>query len=310
MSVMRGIAIVALLAWIAGVPSAAPAASSAPPTQDRRHVTKEEFLRLVGPEEYARLLRAAEQAAVVEPFSIERRGHAVFISGPISNELASALEETLLDLTVTELWIRSGGGDVEAGHRMGRRIRERNLKVVVDQYCISSCANYIFTAGAKRVLPDGAYVVWHGNAQQKDGREFERCGRTVSSFDGLVMLPEEIAEAKKDAEGIARRRAQDLAFFRFVGVDDYIARAGQEPHFYGNFTLSVAGMARLGLKNVDAPDDYASPQFCERVNRQRPTLGLHCIALTDQMLAYERARRAKGEVCQPDRTLRIRTERD
>jgi hypothetical protein len=193
---------------------------------------------------------------------------------------------------------------------MGRLIREHGLAVVVEEHCVSSCANYIFVAGSRRTIAPGAAVVWHGNAGQKDWREFDRCGTKVSSFLGIPFLPAEIEERRAGADASILRREAELAFFASVGVDDYIARVGQEPKFHGNFTMTVDAMAKFGLTGVNAPADYGSRRFCQRINRARPEAQLHCIDVTDHMLAYERARRALGEVCQPNGTLRIRTSRD
>ena len=87
-----------------------------------------------------------------------------------------------------------------------------------------------------------------------------------------------------------------------------VARAGQEPTFHGNFTLTPDGMARLGLRQVEAPPDYGTPAFCERRNASEPRLRLHCIAVTDQMLAYEEKRRRLGEQCAADGTLYVSQE--
>lgn len=275
----------------------------------KRYVSEEEFLKLVGPEAYVRLLREAERKALTmeTAATISREADTLRIDGPITADLARAFEAELSRGGVTTLVIRSNGGDVESGQSMGFLIHDARLTVVVDEYCSSSCANYIFTAAIRRVIPVGAYVVWHGSTRQKDGREFDLCGQTVSVFDGLPWLPEEIAEARSDAAGIARRRQRDLEFFERIGVDEFITRAGQEPVFHGNFTMSVAAMARFGLTNVEAPPDYGSPAYCAAVNRTRPTLRLHCLEVTDRLIAYERARRALGEVCRPDGRLEIDT---
>jgi hypothetical protein len=234
----------------------------------------------------------------------------VQFSGAITPQAAESLARALDGGDVKEIHVQSDGGDVEAGQRMGRLIRDHGLVVVVTGACISSCANYLFTAGTRRIIGPEGFVVWHGSTFQKDGREFRQCRRLRSSFDGSVMTAEEIAELNDDPDGVTRRQQADLAFFASVGVDEYITRAGQEPRFFGNFTLKVRDMARFGLSDVEAPDDYGTEAFCRRVNARRPGLRLRCIAVTDRMLAYERARRAFGEVCQPDGTLRIRTPRD
>ena len=283
-------------------------------TPSKRYVTPAEMIRLIGAEEYARLLREAEEKAFAEaaamPVRVERNGDSVSFSGPITEQAADALEAALAALPTSVLRVRSAGGDTAAGRRMGRLVRKHRLTVIVDEYCVSSCANYLFTAGIRRIIAESSVVVWHGNALQKTGRELDQCGRTVSSLDGSPILPEEISERARDADGIAQRRAEDLAFFKEVGVDDYIASAGQEPVFYGNFTMTVSDMAKFGLVNVKAPPGYGTRPYCRAVNRQNPSMTVNCIAVTDKMLAYERARRVLGEVCQPDGTLRIRTTRD
>ncbi|MBS3896710.1 hypothetical protein [Silanimonas sp.] len=276
--------------------------------QQVEYVTHEEFLKLVGPEEFERLMREAEDAASGSmPPTIERNGSAIYFSGGISHQAVDALEAAIAVAPTTELHIRSGGGGVPAGHRMGKLVHQHRLAVVVDQYCYSSCANYVFTAGARRTIAEGAVVVWHGNSSQKNLREFDQCGRTVSSFDNIPMPPEEVAARRADT-GRARAQVADLEFFRDIGVDDYIARVGQEPRFFGDFTLSVVDMARFGVTGVEAPPGYGSAEFCREINHERPYPNLYCVAVTDQMLAYERTRRVKGEICQSDGTLRIRTE--
>lgn len=281
--------------------------------QQVEHLTLEEFLKLEGPEELERVTREAEDAAIAAlggmPPTIERIGSAIHFSGDISHQAVDALEAAIAVAPTTELHIRSAGGAVPAGHRLGRLVHQHRLAVVVDQYCNSSCANYVFTAGARRIIAEGAVVVWHGNTLQKDFRELEQCGRTVSSFTGTPMLPEEVA-ARSGGTGRARAQVADLEFFHDIGVDDYIARVGQEPRFFGNFTLSVIDMARFGVTGVEAPPGYGSAEFCREINHERPYPDLYCVAVTDQMLAYERTRRVKGEICQSDGTLRIRTERD
>ncbi len=275
---------------------------------ERKHVTPEEFKRLFGEEEFRRLVQEAENKLKNDGhFSINQEGSVVRFSGLISPEAATALSRVLSNDEVDELWVESDGGYVEAGHQIGRLIRQRGLKVVVTGACISSCANYLFTAGKQRAIRSEGFVVWHGSTFQKDGREFDKCGRVRSSLDDSIWTPDEIAERRQDADGVKRRQQADLEFFATVGVDEYITRVGQEPRFFGNFTLIVQDMAFFGLTGVDAPADYGSTSFCHRVNARRPTLQLSCVKVADDMVAYERARRALGEICAPDGSLVIAT---
>lgn len=294
----------AAVALVAALTLSTMAGAANPP---KRYVSEEELRKLVGPDEFARLLREAERLATEAPVFVSREADTIRAKGPINAEMARLIEAELNLGGVTTLVIRSGGGYVESGISIGHLIADAGLTVVVDGYCVSSCANYIFTAASQRTIPPGAYVVWHGSPHQKDGREFERCGQTVSVFDGLPWLLEEIAEVRDDAAGIARRRQRHDLFFERIGVNEFITRAGQEPVFHGNFTMSVEAMARFGLTNVEAAPDYGTPAYCAAVNQKRPTLGLHCLEVTDRIIAYERARRALGEVCNSEGRLEIDT---
>lgn len=281
-------------------------AGDRPTASASRLVSMQEFIRLVGPEEAARLFREASDRAVSAPFEVSRSGSTLHLRGPINEASAAAFEQALNEGPTDTLYVTSDGGYVDAGLTIGRLVRDHGLAVVVEDQCVSSCANYIFTAGRTRTIAPGAVVVWHGNAAQKDIREFDQCDRAASSFDGLPLLPDEVEEMRTSQPQREARRQTELAFFASIAVDDYIARVGQEPRYYGNFTMTVDDMAQFGVRSVTAPPGYGTREFCRTLTRQRGT-DLHCVAVTDRLIAYERARRALGEVCQQDGTLRIHT---
>lgn len=253
-------------------------------------------------------VRQALLRALEAPANITRNGDAVRFDGLITLANVEALIEELDRAPTRTLVMDSNGGVTDDGRTLGTEVHRRGLAVHVDRRCSSSCANYVFTAGARRSIAPGAVVLWHVNSLQKDGREWRRCGRLQSSLSGRPYTSGGADEYAR-VRDMAREHAE-IEFFRSIGVDDYIARAGQEPTFFGNFTLSVADMARLGLREVDAPADYGTPAFCQRFNAQQPGLALHCVALTDEMLAYEAARRRLGERCGPDGRLSVRPERE
>jgi len=64
------------------------------------------------------------------------------------------------------LLIRSSGGDLDAGMEFGYFISERNMSVEVVDYCISSCANYVFLAGNPKILNTNSLVIFHGGPKQ------------------------------------------------------------------------------------------------------------------------------------------------
>lgn len=239
------------------------------------------------------------------PAEIAREGTVVTFRGFLTPDNASRLIAELEGTDVQRLRVTSGGGYVTAALDIAKRIAELKLDVEVSSLCASSCANYLFVAGRKRHILPGAIVMWHGGADQKDFREFRECRREVSSFSGSrrEVNDEDIKESRSIAD-------RERALYSELGISSLLTRTGQEPTFLGrNVTHSVKDMELLGLKVVAAEQDYGQPSFCRRVHSERPSLGLVCLPITPQMIAYERARVALGEECRPDGTLQIRTRR-
>lgn len=64
--------------------------------------------------------------------------------------------------------ISSTGGDVESAIKLADEIFNRKIDVYVEGPCFSSCANYIFTAGAKKYILNGGLVAWHGAPRNRE----------------------------------------------------------------------------------------------------------------------------------------------
>jgi hypothetical protein len=230
----------------------------------------------------------------------------LWFDGFIDDPAVAVVEQALREGDVTDLYIRSTGGHVGAGLRLGELVRDTALRVHVVGYCTSSCANYVFTAGKERTI-DG-FVLWHGSVEQKDLREVYLCGSIKSSLFGHAMptiAPENRAEAIESWTSVRERQAQ---FFASIGVNEYITRAGQEPvnlaigFASGSYTYDVPTMQRFGLEHVQAVEGYGTEAWCAAINKdaKRP---IGCVRVTDEMLEFDRARKERGEQCQPDGTL-------
>ena len=86
------------------------------------------------------------------------------MAGCISENSAGAAIAAI-DQSVKSFVIRSPGGDAEAGMRLGERMRLKSIPVTVRDYCVSSCANYVFMAATRRrAEPGGALLAFHGTA--------------------------------------------------------------------------------------------------------------------------------------------------
>lgn len=271
------------------------------------YVSMEEFIEKFGEDGIA-LIKKAEKE-YIPSYSIDREGNAITIKGDITKSLYEKVSKYLAEGNIKRIIINSNGGDIDAGISIGHLIYKYNLDIEVFDRCISSCANYLFTAAVNKTIRDGAAVIWHGNTQQKDFREFDLCGRTVSSLNGFPMDDEEIAEQntpEMQQEWEARRQ-REYDFYQLIGVNDYIARVGQEPKNYGNFTMPVKHMLKFGVANVQAPKDYGEVGYCNNFNKLNSALALSCISVSEEHFNYENDRQKFGERCSHDGTLTINT---
>jgi hypothetical protein len=167
---------------------------------------------------------------------VTRDGATLGYSGEVSAEGLRDLME-LDDGSPTTLMIRSGGGDVAAGMIFGEWVDARALEVVVVDYCVSSCANYVFMAGKKKLVLPGGVVAWHGDAHQHS---------LGDALDKLGAAP----RAKLHAE-LDRLRAKEDRFFARLGIAECVCRVGNERFgARGLYTMSGADMARFGVTNV------------------------------------------------------------
>lgn len=91
-------------------------------------------------------------------------GDRVDLSGCISRATAQRFSSAVSAQTRT-LFVRSEGGDIEAGLAIANVIRRNNLSVVVRGYCHSTCANYIIAAARHAAAESGSSILFHGDAR-------------------------------------------------------------------------------------------------------------------------------------------------
>lgn len=193
---------------------------------------------------------------------VQIAGTSAVYRGEMTEEGLAALKKLAQGQAIDTLLVDSAGGEIVVGMDFGYWVIERQLNVVVDGICLSSCANYVFAAGRKKSILHGSVVAWHGSARQP----------------GLLDQMHEVAERNvkarklppgKEAEELVRARQANVdyltgaivkqgEFFHRVGVDEYVTRIGNEVHgLPGFYYLSVEDMARFGIRDVAAPEDYA-----------------------------------------------------
>lgn len=86
----------------------------------------------------------------------------IMLEGNISEGNFEAFKKVFDDKVKTVI-INSGGGDTYEAVQIGLVLKNANVDVVVRGYCLSSAANYLFTAGKTKTIEDGI-VGFHGNS--------------------------------------------------------------------------------------------------------------------------------------------------
>ena len=176
-------------------------------------------------------------------------------SGSISKQLNQQFFNLVKSKSVNRLVITSDGGDVAAGINLGLWVHQFAVDVEIQGYCLSSCANYVFTAGRNKVITPGAVVAWHGNynhlkqtggwrdevpvLQTKGEDEASVTSRLLNQVEKLVRLEQE--------------------FFKRIGVNEYVCWVGKMPPYNvpNYYFFSAKDMAKFGIGRVETPKGYA-----------------------------------------------------
>jgi hypothetical protein len=196
---------------------------------------------------------------------IHVQGTSIIYRGSISresNERLFKIVETV-DLVPVTLVITSKGGDALAGIELGRWVFRNDLDVTVTEYCVSSCANYIFPAGKTKTLEPRAAVVWHGGAMQEEWNA--PCSELPKGVLEQGLSCAEFEQIK--AEQLEEFRTAEELFFVEVGVDQRITILGQDPEYDcrgGSSSLgwyySIDDLERLGIGNIHVQQGEWRPE--------------------------------------------------
>ena len=88
------------------------------------------------------------------------KSESLHITGEINEAALEKVQSADLDALKT-LIIRSSGGNEIIGAKIGEIIRNNNISVVVDGYCMSACAQYILPAASHAHTTPGSFVAFH-----------------------------------------------------------------------------------------------------------------------------------------------------
>lgn len=146
--------------------------------------------------------------------------------------------------------VNSPGGNMDAALSIGQiLIANKNLTIVVHGICASSCANYFFVAGNKKIIDHGI-VGFHGNWKAMfQSEKFEK--------EASMIAP----ELREKLLAFHKERVRDeTAFLSKAGVLQDLFDKTQLENDEGIYDIYLPGptlFERFGIKNVRGAQDLA-----------------------------------------------------
>jgi hypothetical protein len=233
--------------------------------------------------------RAGSSSQSLEPergVTVRRDGASVRYSGEMTEAGLAALKTLTDGREVRSLEVDSAGGEIMVGMDFGDWVLERRVEVIVDALCLSSCANYVFTAAPIKTIRPGGVVAWHGSARQR-GLMQQLEAIIDEQVNGLAMPSAQKAQRRarmreNTSEYLRGAQARQDSFFARIGVDERVTRIGNEDYgVKGMYFLSVPDMARFGIDNVNAAPDYPRTDVTPLVRRTGMTITYLPLPATD-----------------------------
>jgi hypothetical protein len=225
---------------------------------------------------------------------------AVIFSGYITEDSVDKFLRSLPSKKLTKIILDSPGGEPIAAMRLGNWIFDRSLDVQVEKICMSSCANYLFTAGAKKIILSPGIVGWHGSALQKN---FVERDKLFSDIEMRLAAGEKVSEnestsfsnaaAYADYKYSLRSKPLQADFYKKLQVIEYLTRAGQEPrNLRAIWTFGLDELKAFGVCEVELPSTYADTEYLKQV-KEKFGLSIVSLKLNSQitdMLALEKSK--------------------
>lgn len=177
-----------------------------------------------------------------------------------ANQRLFSLYDGLKDKPTT-LAIRSRGGDVVHGMELGEWVHAHKLDVKVMEFCLSSCANYVFTAGARKIVSSNAMIGFHGGLSSQ---EMSIGGSMKAAYDAMTAMQQAAFQAKLRTER-KPRLDRETAFFKTIGVRQDLTTYGQEARFADaggdGWTFTQQGFDSFGVNRIEVINPPWKPRL-------------------------------------------------
>lgn len=156
----------------------------------------------------------------------------------------------------TVLAIRSRGGEVYTGMQLGAWVHAHKLDVRVVEFCMSSCANYVFPAGVRKTVSNFAVIGYHGGPGDAHHLQFDEA--TQRRIDAMTAAEKKVFmdDLVKSSSADGQREAE---YLQQIGVRADATSLGQQPRYKqilesnpdgAVWTYTLEDFAALGVRNI------------------------------------------------------------
>lgn len=213
------------------------------------------------------LILICQNASASEPkdnetTSVKLNENIIYFSGTLTKE---AIDKTIQiyneqKIKPTKIVISSDGGDIDLGMDFGEWVFNNHLDIQVNDYCLSSCANYIFPAAKNKLLGERAIVGYHGGAssQSFDLSDINEMYKDLPDSEQMKKKQEAIEGMKTYLD---RVREKESKFYKRINIPQEISTLGQQGKYskksesFIGWTYTPDGFMKLGLKNIILTDN-------------------------------------------------------
>ena len=159
---------------------------------------------------------------------------------------------------IGRLRITSAGGEIGAGMSLGQFVYEKSITVEVDDYCMSSCANYVFTAALRKEIDNTDIIGLHGGALslKKNVHYSEDLKLEIEKFINTCDLSEQGKLLKDSLFVLSDSYIEaECQFYQMIGVSNLMVLIGDLYAQDNNLDIlywqySIPSLSLLGVSNV------------------------------------------------------------
>jgi hypothetical protein len=123
--------------------------------------------------------------------------------------------------------INSRGGDSASGLAIAKAMQKHPVELVVDKYCLSACANFLFIGAARKSLRPGALLGFHGDLLSYPRRVHDKANTPLASDAERAQLDARFDQARADEQAYFDGIGVDPAFFKLSTIID----PADQPHY-------------------------------------------------------------------------------